>query len=186
MAKQQKPAQSLYEVRNSPIHGTGLFARRTIEPEETILEYVGERIDKEESNRRGLQQMERAKDSAEGAVYIFEVNDEYDLDGNHPDNDARLMNHSCDPNCEAQQDEEDRIWLVAVKTVQAGEELTFDYGYDIAHFLDHPCKCGSPNCVGYIVRTDQRDQLKKMIRKSRKSAEARKSGRKRSSARRRS
>jgi hypothetical protein len=49
-----------------------------------------------------------------------------------------------------------------------GEELTYDYGYNMEHFLDHPCKCGSKNCVGYIVREDQRKKVKKLLKGKKK------------------
>lgn len=155
--------RDLYEVRNSGIHGRGVFARRAIEAGDRIIEYIGERIDKEESTKRSLDQMEKAKETGEGSVYIFELDDEWDLDGNFAGNIARLVNHSCSPNCEAV-NEDGRIWFFALDDITEGEELTYDYGYDIEHFLDHPCRCGSPECMGYIVRRDQWKKLKKLLR----------------------
>jgi hypothetical protein len=83
-------------------------------------------------------------------AYIFTLNDEQDLDGNVPWNPARFINHSCAPNCEAEKDE-DHIWVIATRDIQAGEEITFNYGYDLADYKDYPCLCGAPNCVGYMV-----------------------------------
>ena len=77
------------------------------------------------------------------------------------------MNHSCDPNCEAI-NREGEIWIVAVQDIHNGEELVYDYGYDMEHFLDHPCLCGSKNCIGYIVREDQRNKVKKLLNNKRK------------------
>jgi|DewCreStandDraft_4_1066084.scaffolds.fasta_scaffold00013_164 SET domain-containing protein len=128
--------------RRSPIHGIGGFARRDIPAGTRILEYVGEKITKEESARR----------CAANNVYIFCLNDQFDLDGNVPWNLARFLNHSCQPNCETELDEaEGRIWILALRDIRAGEELTFNYGYDLTEYRDYPCNCGAPNCVGYIV-----------------------------------
>ncbi len=147
------------EARQSPIHGTGLFATRPIHKGTKVIEYLGERISKAESERRGLARMEDSAKTGRGSVYVFELDNETDLDGAFDWNPARLINHSCDPNCEAL-NYDGRIWIVALRSIQAGEELTFDYGYDIRYHKDHPCHCGSPKCVGYIVRKDQRRRLK--------------------------
>lgn len=157
-----------WEVRPSGIHARGLFASRPIRAGERIIEYVGERITKAESNRRGLARMEKARRRGGGMVYIFELNKRYDLDGNKPWNPARLANHSCDPNCEVE-NQRGHLWMVARREIEAGEELTYDYGYDLQHFLEHPCRCGSPRCVGYIVRTDARMKLKRLLGRARKS-----------------
>jgi SET domain-containing protein len=126
--------------RASPIHGMGGFAKTDIPKRTRVLEYVGERIDKQESLRRCEKNNE----------YIFALDDAVDLDGNVPSNPARLLNHSCSPNCEAEI-EEGRIWLFALRDICAGEELTFNYGYDLVDYREHPCHCGSRECVGFIV-----------------------------------
>jgi uncharacterized protein len=137
--------QSVFETdllvfKESPIHGRGGFARTAIPKGTRIVEYFGEPISKAESLRR-----------CEGNnEYIFALSTELDLDGNVPWNSARLINHSCAPNCEAELADE-RIWIVASRDIQRGEEITFNYGYDLEDYWDYPCRCGSPNCVGYIV-----------------------------------
>ena len=128
-----------------------------------MIQYVGELIDKEESNRRGLELFEESKKTGGASVYIFELNEESDLDGNKDYNDARLINHSCEPNAEMVNDE-DELWLYALRDILPGEEITFDYGYDIEHFLDHPCRCGKTACVGFIVSREQWGQLRKRIK----------------------
>ena len=90
-----------------------------------------------------------------------------DLDGRTADNPARYMNHSCDGNCEAI-NYDGEIWMVARCDISEGEELVFDYGYDMEHFLDHPCNCGAKNCIGYIVREDQRRKVRKLLNKQKK------------------
>jgi uncharacterized protein len=126
--------------RPSSIHGLGGFAKRDIPAGTRLLEYVGERIDKQESLRR----CERNN------VYLFALNAREDLDGNVDWNPARFLNHSCASNCEARL-EQGRIWLVACRDIRADEELTFNYGFDLEDYRDYPCHCGSPDCVGYIV-----------------------------------
>jgi uncharacterized protein len=130
----------LIEFRNSPIHGTGGYARVDIASGTEMVEYLGNKIDKQES----LRQCELDN------PYIFTIDDQYDLDGNVDWNPARLLNHSCSPNAEAI-DDEGRIWITALRDIKAGEEITFNYNYDLADYKEHPCKCGAANCVGYIV-----------------------------------
>jgi SET domain-containing protein len=153
----------LCKVDQSSIHQRGLFAICDIEEGDNIIQYVGEKISKEESNRRALEWEELARSTGEGLVYIFELDDDWDLDGRLGENPARYMNHSCDGNCEALNCEGE-IWVVARKDIKQGEELVYDYGYDMEHFLYHPCGCGADKCIGYIVREDQRKKVKKLIK----------------------
>ena len=152
-----------HEVRKSSIHGNGVFAICDIKEGERIIEYLGEKIDKEESNRRGLANEEKAKESGGGSVYIFELDDQYDIDGNFEYNDARFINQACRTNCEAV-NEDGTIWIYATRDIKKGEELLYNYGYALEHFLDHPCKCGFPECVGYIVAVEDRLKLKKLLK----------------------
>ncbi|MDF1741089.1 MAG: SET domain-containing protein-lysine N-methyltransferase [Verrucomicrobiales bacterium] len=163
----------LCEVRQSGIHGRGLFATAKIEPETYIIEYIGERIDKDESNERGWQQFDIAKETGEAAVYIFTLDDDWDIDGNVPENAARLMNHSCDPNCEAFI-EDDKIWIAALRTIEKDEELFFNYGFDLENYKSHPCYCGTERCVGYIAGEDYWSKLKKKLKKAKKKKAKRK------------
>ena len=152
-------AKSEYcEARSSEIHGTGVYAIKDIPVGKKIIEYLGERIDKEESERRANAQMEHAEKTGDAAVYIFTLNKKWDLDGNMPWNTARLLNHSCAPNCEAWI-EDKQIFLYSLREIAKGEELTFDYGFDIENYEDHPCLCGSDDCVGYIVGRDHWEEL---------------------------
>ena len=159
-----KQVNAFCEIRQSPIHGRGVFASRKIRKGTRIIEYIGEKVDKEESNRRGLALFEESQDSGGASVYIFDLNEKWDLDGNKPYNNARLINHSCEPNCEMV-NEDDHLWLFALQEIRQGEEIAFDYGYDIEHFMDHPCRCGTESCVGYIVSRAQWPQLKRALRK---------------------
>ena len=130
----------LLVFKASLIHGFGGFAKAAIGKGTRVVEYVGERISKSESLRK-----------CEGNnEFIFSLNEEQDLDGDVAWNPARLLNHSCAPNCEAEL-QEDRIWIVATRDIAAGEEVTFNYGYDLVDYRDYPCRCGAPECIGYIV-----------------------------------
>ncbi len=165
----QTQAASRVEVRDSGIHGKGLFAVEDIGYSERVIEYVGEKITKAESERRAWAHIEVAKKTGDAQVYIFVLNKKYDIDGNIPENDARLINHSCDPNCEALIIR-GRIWITALRDIQKGEELYFNYNFDLENYEDHPCYCGSPHCVGYIAGEEYWPKLKKLIRKKEKEA----------------
>src|SRR5690606_6394665 len=112
------------------IHGRGVYATMHIPAETRIIEYVGELIDKDESEARGNALHESSLKTGDAAVYIFTLSKRYDIDGNVPWNTARLINHSCDPNCEAWI-EGRKIFIYALRDIEAGEELTFDYGFDV-------------------------------------------------------
>jgi uncharacterized protein len=126
--------------QESGIHGQGLFASAAIPARTRIIQYIGERITKAESLRR----------CEEDNRYIFALDDEFDVDGNVPKNLARFANHSCSPNCESELDD-GAVWLIALRDIAAGEEITYNYGYDLEEYPDYPCQCGSPGCVGFIV-----------------------------------
>lgn len=153
----------LCEVRDSGIHGRGVYASTFIAKETQIIEYIGELIDKDESEKRALTQHARSVETGDAAVYIFTLSKNYDIDGNVPWNTARLINHSCNPNCEAWIVGR-RIYIYSLRDIQKGEELTFDYGFDIECFEDHICRCGTAECVGYIVSRSQWPELKERLK----------------------
>ncbi len=160
------PVVSEYvEVRDSGIHGKGVFAIKDIPKGTKVIEYVGEKITKKESEKRCQEQIKRSEEnSEEGAVYVFELDGKYDLDGNFEWNPARLVNHSCSPNCETEEGAE-FIWIIAIRDIKAGEEISYNYGYDFECYEDHLCKCGSENCIGYIVDEDHWDKVRKKLGK---------------------
>jgi hypothetical protein len=136
--------------KESGIHGWGGFARTDIPAETDVIEYVGEKINKRESARR----------CESNNSFIFAVDEEFDLDGGVAWNPARLLNHSCSPNCDAVWID-GHIWIVANRLIRAGEEITYDYGYDLEDYASYPCHCGGPNCVGYMVAAE----LARLVRK---------------------
>jgi uncharacterized protein len=142
----------LLDLRISGIDGRGMFARMEICGGDRIIEYTGQRISKEESMRH----------CSEGNNYVFHINEEFDLDGSIETNLARFINHSCAPNAEAVL-EDDRIWIVALRNIAPGEEITFNYGYDLDDYRAHPCRCGALNCVGYILAEEYWDCLPQQV-----------------------
>lgn len=139
-------------VRQSKIHGTGVFANEDIPKGMRVIEYLGERVSTEEGKLR--QEAQSASDS----IFFFELDDTTYIDGDVPENDARFINHSCDPNCESEA-EAGQIWVLSLRDIRKGEELTFDYGFDAEFFGEYPCRCGAKNCVGYIIGKEHRDKV---------------------------
>jgi SET domain-containing protein len=155
------------EVRGSAIHGRGVYATQLIPKGTRIIEYFGDLIDKKESDKRATAQQKKASRTGDAAVYIFTLSKRWDIDGNVPWNTARLINHSCNPNCEAWI-EGRKIFIHAIDDIPAGTELSFDYGFDVDCYDEHPCRCGSTDCVGYIVSRDQWPQLKEKLAEKKK------------------
>ncbi len=125
-------ARPLVTVKRSSA-GLGLFADEEIKRDELIIEYTGERITQEEANKRG-------------GRYLFEVTDDLVIDGKGRENKARYINHACKPNCEAEHDEEDnRIYIRAIKKIRAGEEITYHYGKEYMKEIisKEGCQCSS-------------------------------------------
>jgi len=159
--------KKLYTIKNSKLHGKGLFANCNIKAETNIVEYVGEKITKAQSEKISDIQLKKSqKNKDEGQVYIFTLNNKYDINGNVNYNKARLMNHSCNANCDTDIID-NKIWIRSYKDIKKGEELTYDYGFtfDKDDFRDHICKCGSRKCVGFIVTETDWKKLRKFLLK---------------------
>ncbi len=164
--KISSPGKHWVRAANSAIHGRGVYARTDIPDGTRIIEYVGEKITKAESIRRELLRQAREKRGGDASVYFFILNKRYDLDGRSRRNIARLINHSCHPNCRAE-NIRGRIWIIAKRDIPAGAELTFDYGFSYEDWRDHPCRCGTKKCVGFIVNAAQRWRVRKALRAER-------------------
>ena len=146
----------LYKIKKSNIDKRGLYASKNIKEGTKIIEYVGKIISKKESDQNN--KFDNKKD-----IYLFNLNNRYDLDGNFKFNTARLINHSCDPNCEVV-GKGLKLWIESIKDIKKGEELSYDYGFSFDEdFKDYPCKCNSKNCCGYIVKQASRWRIKKSL-----------------------
>ena len=153
--------KKLWFKKNSKVHGNGLFAKTDIKKGTKIIEYIGEKVTKKEGGRRADCQIRKAKKNKKnGMVYVFELNKQYDIDGDVLENYARLINHSCGPNCEVEI-LNNQIWILAIKNIKKYHELSYNYGYSYdTDYIEHICKCGSSKCVGYILDEDEWPKLK--------------------------
>ena len=154
--------KKIWFKKKSSVHGRGLFASQNIKKGYQIIEYVGDKVTKREGDRRADKQINKAKKyNKNGMVYVFELNKRYDIDGDVPYNHARLINHSCNPNCEVVIDN-NHLWISAIKNIKKNNELSYNYGYSYdTDYGEHICKCGSSRCVGYILDEDHWPKLKK-------------------------
>lgn len=150
-------------ISRSAKHGRGVYTKEPIARGEKVIEYVGKLVPVKDSDALGEKQMQRAGKSGTGHVYLFTLNKRYDIDGNVPWNKARLINHSCDPNCEALIIQ-GRIWVTAKRKIAAGEELTYDYGFNMDSWQEHVCRCGTAKCLGYIVSASRRGALARVLK----------------------
>ena len=163
-AEQREPTTTPWaRTAESVIHGRGMYATTAIPAETRIIAYEGERITKAESERRERARLERLARGEDGCVYVFNLNKRDDLDGSAAWNSARLINHSCEPNCRAETIR-GRIWIIAKRDIAAGAELTFDYGYGFREWRTHPCRCGAKRCPGFIVGAAQRWRARRILR----------------------
>jgi uncharacterized protein len=139
------------QVRDSSVHGRGVFATRRIEKGERIMEYLGERVSHEEADRRY-----ENKEENDSHTFLFIVDSKTVIDAGVEGNDARYFNHSCNPNCESVV-EKRRVFIEAIRTIEPGEEMTYDY--QIYKEEGDPenidevfaCRCGAANCRGTML-----------------------------------
>ena len=149
------------QVRRSGVHGKGVFALQDIAEGETLIEYVGEVISWDEAQDRHPHDPEDPNHT-----FYFHMNEDRVIDALFGGNSSRWINHSCDPNCEADEDN-DRIFIKAIRNIKAGEELNYDYGliidepYTKKLKAEYPCWCGSANCRGTLLSPKERKDTPK-------------------------
>jgi SET domain-containing protein len=160
------PIASPVRVRRSRIQGRGVFATRDIAKGERIIEYLGTRISSKEADA----QYPDDDASPRHHTFLFAVDDDVVIDASRGGNDARLINHSCEPNCEVII-ERRRIFVHALRRIPAGKELSYDYWYvtDDSYTLDdlrriYPCRCGAPSCRGTLARPPKRTKRRSSAR----------------------
>lgn len=159
MTKSRRARRPLCAVRRSGIQGKGVFATRRIRRGQRIIEYAGERISSDEGDRRYEDhKMKRHH------TFLFTLDDDTVIDGNRKGNDARYINHSCDPNCEAVTVGR-QIFIYARKNIQPGVELAYDYKYEWSNDKDdielYKCECGSSKCRGTIMQPKRKRHRKR-------------------------
>ena len=153
-------AADLIEVRRSDVHGLGVFAARRIPKGTRIIEYVGERVSHAEADRRY-----EDKDAQDSHTFLFIVDARTVIDAGVDGNDARFINHSCDPNCESVIQGR-RVYIEAIRDIEPGGELSYDY--QIEREDDDPddidavfaCRCGFIRCRGTMLWPTERKPRK--------------------------
>ena len=156
----------MFEVRNSRVHGRGVFALRKIRKGTTVVEYLGDVITNDEADTRY-----EDKDPRDNHTFLFTVDSKHVIDAGRNGNEARFINHGCDPNCQSTGVRK-QIWIEAIRTIQPGEELSYDY--QITRDKTDPpdadkifaCRCGAANCRGSMLEPRKRPRKKKRAKKT--------------------
>lgn len=144
------------QVRDSGVHGKGVYAVRPLKAGDVVLEYKGEIITWQEALDRHPHDPEQPNHT-----FYFHLDDGHVIDGKHQGNSAKWINHSCEPNLEAEQ-QGDRVFLHALRDITPGEELFFDYGLVIDSRItptlkkEYACWCGTPSCRGTMLAIKRR------------------------------
>ena len=149
-----------FRVKRSPIHGNGVFAARNLPAGQRVIRYCGKVVTHDDADELYDGSVES------GHTFLFTLNEAYIIDANQRGNDARWINHSCEPNCEAVIVEDDngdrakdRIYIETTRAIRKGEELTYDYGINpecrqTARLKQiWACRCGHTQCTGTMLKT---------------------------------
>jgi hypothetical protein len=151
------PSKPWHTLRTSKIHGTGVYAARKIPAGTRIFEYVGEIISADEADRR-----HPVNPDDPFHTFFFALSNGTVIDGNVGGNDAKWINHSCEPNCETEESDDFRVFIVALRDIARGEELYYDYGLVLDERLtktvkeQYRCLCGTPSCRGTMLALKRR------------------------------
>jgi len=164
----RRPQTPLFEVRHSRVHGHGVFALRRIRKGTNIIEYLGERVSHELAEARYA-----GKHPMDGHTFLFTVDRKTVIDAGSNGNEARFVNHGCDPNCQTVQIDA-RIFIEAIRTIRPGEELVYDYR--IQRDADDPadvdavfrCLCGAEKCRGSMLEARPKKRAKQPKRRKRR------------------
>jgi hypothetical protein len=152
VSKKAAPAsRRRIQTRRSGVHGKGVFAVQDLAEGETLIEYVGEVISWAEAQARHPHDPQDPNHT-----FYFHIDEHRVIDALFGGNSSRWINHACNPNCEASE-EDGRIFIKALRNIPAGEELNYDYGliiearYTAKLKAEYPCWCGAPNCRGTLL-----------------------------------
>lgn len=138
------------DVRDSPVHGTGVFAAVDLPAGELLLDYAGEIISWEQATA------DHEAAGVAGHTFYFDLGDGTVIDGGTNGNEARFINHGCEPNCETESDGS-RVTITTLRPIAAGEELLIDYSLIIDEPSDpaeralYACACGAEGCRGTML-----------------------------------
>src|SRR5471030_181138 len=173
MRKRAARKTPLFEVRHSRVHGYGVFAARRIRKGTIIVEYLGDRVTHEQANARYAD-----KDPKDGHTFLFTVDARTVIDAGVNGNEARFINHGCDPNCQTV-NTGTQIFIEALRTIQPGEELAYDY--QIQRDDDDPadvdvifaCRCGSRSCRGSMLEAPKPKRKRRSASRPREAARKR-------------
>lgn len=161
-------ASPLVKARNSKIHGRGVYAIAPIKKGARVIEYLGDRISHAEADRRYEQ-----KDEDDGHTFLFIASSRTVIDAGVGGNDARFINHSCNPNCETVI-EGSRVFIDAIRNIKPGEELGYDYQLtwestdDPEELALYACRCGAKRCRGTMLDREPLDKQKKKVKRKRR------------------
>lgn len=154
-----------FEIRKSPVAGMGAFALRPIRKGTRLIEYVGERISQAKADAR------YDDDAMEHHhTFLFTVDSRTVIDASFGGNEARFINHSCEPNCEARL-EDKRVFIEAIADIASGAELFYDYGLERNEPFQeswkelYGCKCGAATCRGTMIHEREEPVKKKAAKK---------------------
>ena len=159
MSKKNAPAGNRrIQTRRSGVHGKGVFAVQPIAEGETLIEYVGEIISWPEAQARHPHDPGNPNHT-----FYFHVDEDHVIDALYGGNSSRWINHACDPNCEAEE-QNGRIFIKALRNIEAGEELNYDYGliiderYTKKLKAEYPCWCVAKSCRGTLLAPKRRQR----------------------------
>ena len=145
-----------FEIRPSPMQGLGAFAIYPIPEGMRLIEYAGERLTPDAADARYPDVPGESHHTM-----LFAIDDDVVVDAAVNGNEARFINHSCAPNCDAVVDG-GRIWIEALRDIDVGEELAYDYAYELkerhtpAVKKRYPCNCGASTCRGTILKRSRK------------------------------
>lgn len=162
------PAQAgrRIQVRKSGIHGKGVFALLPIAEGETIIEYTGKVI-----TWKQAQKLPPHIPDEPNHTFFFHIDDKHVIDGNDGGSAARWINHACGPNCEADETDDGRVFIKALRDIEPGEELNYDYGLIVEGRQtkkaekEFACHCGTPECRGTMLAGKKKKKNKKNKKK---------------------
>jgi hypothetical protein len=157
VSKPTRPAdRRRIQIRRSGVHGKGVFALQDIAEGEDLIEYLGEVISWAEAERRHPHDPQNPNHT-----FYFHIDEDHVIDGLHGGNASRWINHACAPNCEADE-RGGRVFIRALRSIAAGEELSFDYGliiderYTAKLKAEYACWCGADECRGTMLAPKRR------------------------------